>query len=190
MCKILFEKSNNTDGQRSGSKRDMKIVHEQAAVLKMGLLALEDKIEAEFGSFIQKDPNGKALELKELYDVLEAAGFGTATFMDLQAIVETMTALISERPGTKGMKLNKLLDLMAIFMDVPNNDEASSTVYLERFKLFIKKEVPKNIRSTEEQFAQQKSTNANAVQICVWCFDASLSVQEWYYFKTPDINRL
>ena len=168
----------------------MKIVHEQAAVLKMGLLALEDKIEAEFGSFIQKDPNGKALELKELYDVLEAAGFGTATFMDLQAIVETMTALISERPGTKGMKLNKLLDLMAIFMDVPNNDEASSTVYLERFKLFIKKEVSKNIRSTEEQFAQQKSTNANAVQICVWCFDASLSVQEWYYFKTLDINRL
>ena len=53
--------------------------------------------------------------------------------------METMTSLISERPGTKGMKLNKLLDLMAIFMEVPNNDEASSSVYLERFKLFIKK---------------------------------------------------
>ena len=93
--------------------------------------------------------------------------------------METMTSLISERPGTKGMKLNKLLDLMAIFMEVPNNDEASSSVYLERFKLFIKKEVPKNVRSTEEQLVQQKVTSATAVQICVWCFDASLSIQAW-----------
>ena len=62
-------------------------MHEQAAVLKMGLLKLEEKIEFEFGSIISNDPNGKALELKCLYDVLESSGFGTATFMDLQEIV-------------------------------------------------------------------------------------------------------
>ena len=62
-------------------------MHEQAAVLKMGLLKLEEKIEIEYGSIISNDPNGKALELKCLYDVLESSGFGTATFMDLQEIV-------------------------------------------------------------------------------------------------------
>ena len=134
--------------------KSLKELLERSAVLKLALLQLESGVEVHFTKLVTENKDGKALDPMVLYQVLSDAGFTPASLLELNAIVEQITSLISEKTGTKGMKLAKVLDLLSVFQDIPTED---LTKEMGKYRLFVKKEAPKHHRAKEEQLFQDHS---------------------------------
>ena len=93
----------------------------------------------------------KALDPMLLYELLCECGFTPASILELNALVDQMVKLISEKAGTKGMKMNKLMDLLHLYQDIPADKLREEML---KYRLFVKIEDSKFKRGKDQQLFQ------------------------------------
>ena len=163
-------------GRTRSTTNDLYELLERAAVLKQALLQLEEGID-DYNKLFNSDADAKtgiAQEPADFYNLLSNNGFNIASVQELNALVEQLSSLIAEKPGSKGMKLGKLMDLVTAFEDTPEEQFKSE---MGKYKVYIKEEESKHRRGKEEQLFQERKKSTRPIQIFLWCFDASKAVQ-------------